>query len=92
MAVDFENPEEEIMRKANKILKTASVACLDLPYELKEYVIEECKNYLGQRSADPSEVCRCLSQAVKNLAKLLEQCSDDLSKSKTCSDHEDEAW
>gem|GEM_PF-5961957 len=31
MAVDFENPEEEIMRKANKILKAASVACLASP-------------------------------------------------------------
>ena len=92
MAVMFENPEEvmkKITREANKVL-AISVACLDLPYELKKYVIEECKNSLGQRSADRSEVCRCLSQAVKNLAELLEQCSDALSK--TCSDHEDEAW
>jgi len=80
---------KKITRETNKIL-AISVACLDLPHELKEYVIEECKNYLGQRSiADPSEVCRCLSQAVKNLAKLLEQCSDNLSKA--CSDYEDEA-
>ena len=92
---------KKITRETNKIL-AISVACLDLPYELKEYVIEECKNYLGQRSiADPSEVQKCLSQAVKLaekrlkdiLKQQLEQCLDDVLKdlSKACSSYNDEA-
>ncbi|AMD30721.1 hypothetical protein SE86_04725 [Acidilobus sp. 7A] len=106
MAVEFENWEEEMMKKikekAMKIL-TESKACVDLPDDLKEYVVKACESCLGQRSkADPGEVQKCLSQAVKLaetrlndiLKQQLEQCLDVVLKdlSKACSGYEDEAW
>ena len=74
MAAVFENREEEKMKKirekAMKIL-TDSKACVDLPDDLKEYVVKACESCLGQRSkADPGEVQKCLSQAVKELAEM----------------------
>ena len=105
MAAVFENREEEKMKKirekAMKIL-TDSKACVDLPDDLKEYVVKACESCLGQRSiADPSEVQKCLSKAVKlaemrlkNILKQqLEQCLGVVLKdlSKACSGYEDEA-
>ena len=106
MAAVFENWEEEKMKKirekAMKIL-TDSKACVDLPNDLKEYVVKACESCLGQRSiADPGEVQKCLSQAVKLaekrlkdiLKQQLEQCLRVVLKdlSKACSGYEDEAW
>jgi hypothetical protein len=98
MAVVFENPEEMMMKitkEANKILAT-SEACLDLPDELKEYVIEVCKKCLRKipiAEADPGKVQDCLFEELgmplKKMLKQLKQCLDDLSKA--CSDYEDEA-
>jgi len=106
MAAVFENWEEEMMKKirekAMKIL-TESKACVDLPDDLKEYVVKACESCLGQRSkADPGEVQKCLSQAVKLaekrlkdiLKQQLEQCLEDVLEklSKACSGYENEAW
>jgi len=105
MAVEFEYWEEEMMKKIREKVKkilTDSKACVDLPDDLKEYVVKACENCLGQRSkADPSEVQNCLSQAVKLaekrlkdiLKQQLEQCLKDVLKdlSKACSGYEDEA-
>jgi hypothetical protein len=99
MAAVFENPEEEMMKKitekANKILATSEV-CLDLPDELKEYVIEVCKKCLRQipiAEADPGKVQDCLFEELemplKKMLKQLKPCLDDLSKA--CSGYKDEA-
>jgi hypothetical protein len=105
MTAVFASREEEMMKKttekAKKIL-TDSKACVDLPDDLKEYVVKACESCLGQRSkADPGEVQKCLSQAVKLaekrlkdiLKQQLEQCLEDVLKdlSKACSGYEDEA-
>jgi len=106
MAAVFASREEEMMKKTTEKAKkalTASLACQRLPDELKEHVAKACESCLGQRSkADPGEVQKCLSQAVKlaekrlkNILKQqLEQCLDvvleDLSKA--CSGYKDEAW
>jgi hypothetical protein len=77
MAVEFENWEEEMMKKkirekAMKIL-TESKACVDLPDDLKEYVIEACRRCVRQISiaeADPREVQNCLLRMVEELANM----------------------
>jgi len=106
MAVEFENWEEEMMKKiTKKVMKilTASLACQRLPDELKEHVVKACESCLGHKSkADPGEVQKCLSQAVKLaetrlkdiLKQQLEQCLDVVLKdlSKACSGYKDEAW
>jgi hypothetical protein len=106
MTAVFASREEEMMKKiAEKAMKAlaASPLCQDLPDELKEHVAKACKCCLGQRSkADPGEVQKCLSQAVKLaekrlkdiLKQQLEQCLDVVLKdlSKACSGYEDEAW
>jgi len=106
MTAVFARREEEMMKKiAEKAKKalTASLACQRLPDELKEHVAKACESCLGQRSkADPGEVQKCLSQAVKLaekrlkdiLKQQLEQCLDVVLKdlSKACSGYEDEAW
>jgi len=100
MAVVFENPEEEMMRKITEKAKNTlatSEACLDLPDELKEYVIEVCKKCLRQipiAEADPGKVQKCLFEELgvplKKMLKQLKECLEDLSKA--CSSYKDEAW
>ena len=74
MTVVFASREEEIMKKTTEKAKkalTAFLACQRLPDELKKYVVKACESCLGQRSkADPGEVQKCLSQAVKELAEM----------------------
>jgi len=97
---------KKIAEKAKKAL-TASLACQRLPDELKEHVAKACESCLGQRSkADPGEVQKCLSQAVKLAETRLESPLKNILKqqlklclrvmlkdlSKACSGYEDEAW
>ena len=78
MAVEFENPEEEIMKKITEKAKKALGAsapppCKDLPEKLKKYVIEACRRCVRQISiteADPREVRDCLLRTVKELANM----------------------
>ena len=109
MTAVFVSREEETKKIAEKAMKALAASPLrqDLPNESKEHVVEACERCLGQRSkADPGEVQKRLSQAVKELAEThleaplknilkqqLELCLEVVLKdlSKACSGYEDEA-
>jgi hypothetical protein len=99
MAVEFENWEEEMMKKITKKAKNtleASSACQGLPDESKEYLMNVCKKCLRKTpitEAGPGKVQDCLFEELgvppNKMSEQLKECLKNLSKA--CSSYKDEA-